>query len=285
MAIDYFGLAEQLELMNSLAGVAVLGTIVGNAPRDAFGHKGQAMMRNVAYLKLAQLQEADDPLLFYTLDADQQFKVKVEAADGDGNVCAVNFLAQLDAIFSETNADVLTGKVVGDPPVSPAVMAGNFLDDVAGFLREMVASEPAQPYRPNAANTSDADAAYHDMAGLFGFQNPGDAYRYRCTQAGAPSNAECFADFAQRLKRFFHGEHPTRITWYRHQPVLDSVQPARTVLHRQLRLPPAGVELVHPLCAAASAHVRPHARAADEGRAGGQIHFRQPADAAHAHAR
>ena len=226
LAIDYFGLAEQLALMDTLAHVD-LGSIVGTAPRDAFGHKGQAMMRNIAYLKLAQLQETGVPLLVYTLDADQQFKVKVETADSD--VCAVNFFAQLDAIFSATDADVLTGKVVGDPPVSPAVMAGNFLDDVAGFLREMAASDPAQPYRPNAANTSDADAAYHDMAGLFGFANPADAYRYRCNLAGTPSNADCFGDFAQRLKRFFHGEHPTRITWYRHQPAHESVQPARTV--------------------------------------------------------
>ncbi|HWR77926.1 MAG TPA: hypothetical protein VN283_12060 [Thiobacillus sp.] len=173
--------------------------------------------------------ESYAPLLFYTLDADQQFKVKVETADGDGNVCAVNFFAQLDAIFSKTDADVLTGKVVGDPPVSPAVMAGNFLDDVAGFLHEMAASDPAQSYRPNAANASDADAAYHDMARLFGFQHPADAYRYRCLLEGTPTNARCFDDFAQRLKSFFHGEHPTRITWYRHQPALESVQPARTV--------------------------------------------------------
>ena len=229
LVVDYFGLAEQLELMDTLAGVADLGTIVGNAPRDAYGHKGQAMMRNIAYLNLARLQEAEAPLLFYTLDADQQFMVNVETANGDANVYALNFLAQLDAIFSETDADVLTGKVVGDPPVSPAVMAGNFLDDVAGFLHEMAASDPVRPYRPNAANTSDADAAYHDMAGLFGFQNPSDAYRYRCTLDGAPGNADCFADFAQRLKSFFHGEHPTRITWYRHADVMQSVQPARTV--------------------------------------------------------
>jgi hypothetical protein len=229
LRIRHFSLAEQLALLDSLAGVADLASIVGDAPRDAFGHKGQAMMRNIAYLELARLAEADEPVLFYTLDADQQFKVKVETAEGDGNAYAVNFFAQLDAIFSATDADVLTGKVVGDPPVSPAVMAGNFLDDVAGFLHEMAASAPAQPWRPNAANTQDADAAYHDMAGLFGFANPGDAYRYRCTLEGKPSNAACFADFAQRLKSFFHGEHPTRITWYRHQPALDSVQPARTV--------------------------------------------------------
>src|SRR5512143_4142458 len=234
LAVRYFGLAEQLALMDSLAGVD-LGTIVGSAPRAAFGHKGQAMMRNIAYLELARHRESDAPLLFYTLDADQQFKVKVETADGEGNVCAVNFLAQLDAIFSATDADFLPGKVVGDPPVSPAVMAGNFLDDVAAFLREMAASDPRQRWRPNAANTTDAEAAYHDMAGLFGFASPDDAYRYRCTldgvhaPEGTPSNAACFADFARRLKRFFHGEHPTRITWYRHQRALDSVQPARTV--------------------------------------------------------
>lgn len=228
LAIEYFGLSEQLALLDTQPGLD-LSHIIGNAPREAFGHKGQAMMRNIAYLHLAQLQQSDEPLLIYTLDADQQFKVKVDTAEGDGEVCAVNFFAQLDAIFSTTDADVLTGKVVGDPPVSPAVMAATFLDDVAGFLHEMAASDPAQPYHLNAANTSEADAAYHDMAGLFGFENPTDAYRYRCSLPGAPSNADCFGDFARRLKSFFHGEHPTRITWYRHQPALDSVQPARTV--------------------------------------------------------
>ncbi|MDP1923733.1 MAG: hypothetical protein Q8K57_02995 [Thiobacillus sp.] len=226
LAIEYFGLSEQLALLDTLPDLD-LSHIIGNAPREAFGHKGQAIMRNLAYLHLAQRQQSDEPLLVYTLDADQQFKVNVDTADGD--VCAVNFFAQLDAIFSASDADVLTGKVVGDPPVSPAVMAGTFLDDVAGFLHEMAASDPAQPYYQNAANTSEADAAYHDMAGLFGFENPADAYRYRCSLPDAPSNADCFGDFARRLKSFFHGEHPTRITWYRHQPALDSVQPARTV--------------------------------------------------------
>ena len=226
LVIDYFGLAEQLALMDSLSGIK-LDSIVGTAPREAFGHKGQAMMRNIAYLRLAQINTNSSPLLFYTLDADQQFKVKVDSADGE--VCAVNFFAQLDAIFSATDADVLTGKVVGDPPVSPAVMASNFLDDVIGFLQEMAASEPAQPYHQSAANAQEGDASYHDMAGLFGFENPADAYRYRCALDGMPSNAVCFDDFARHLKRFFHGEHPTRITWYHHQPARDSVQPARTV--------------------------------------------------------
>lgn len=228
LAIEYFGLSEQHTLLDTLPDLD-LGHIIGNAPREAFGRKGQAIMRNLAYLLLAQRTKDDARTLIYTLDADQQFKVNVDTAEGDGGVCAVNFFAQLDAIFSASDADVLTGKVVGDPPVSPAVMASTFLDDVAGFLQEMAASDPAQPYYQNAANPSEADAAYHDMAGLFGFEHPADAYRYRCSLPGVPSNADCFSDFARRLKSFFHGEHPTRITWYRHQPALDSVQPARTV--------------------------------------------------------
>jgi hypothetical protein len=46
-------------------------------------------------------------------------------------------------------------------------------------------------------------------------------------QAGEPSNAACFADFARRLNSFFHGEHPTRVTYYRHEG--GSVASARTV--------------------------------------------------------
>ena len=43
----------------------------------------------------------------------------------------------MDGIFNQGKAQVLTGKVVGDPPVSPAVMAGTLLDDVLGFLGEL----------------------------------------------------------------------------------------------------------------------------------------------------
>ena len=226
----YFGLDEQRTLMASLRESAALPHIVGNAGMQVLGHKGQAIMRNIAYLKLAQMQASDAPLLFYTLDADQTFKVKVATPDGDRDVYAVNFLAQLDAIFSATDAEVLTGKVVGDPPVSPAVMAGNFLEDVIGFLQEMAGCDPRAVYRQPALSTQGSgEAAYHDMANLFGFQQADAAYRYRCTLDGDPSNADCFDDFSRRLKRFFHGEHPTRVTWYRHADLMQSVQPARTV--------------------------------------------------------
>jgi len=229
-ATHYFGLDEQRALLASLPNSTALTRIIGDLRSGSFSHKGQAIMRNLAYLKLAQMQESDSPLLFYTLDADQTFRVKVATVDGGRDVYAVNFLAQLDAIFSATDAEVLTGKVVGDPPVSPAVMAGNFLEDVIGFLHEMAGCDPDTPYRqPNTSTQGPSEAAYHDMAGLFGFPQEDEAYRYRCPLPGVPSNAQCFVDFSLHLKGFFHGEHPTRITWYRYADAMQSVQPARTV--------------------------------------------------------
>jgi hypothetical protein len=228
----YFGLAEQLALMDRLADVDLTG-IVGVHDRDAYGHKGQAMMRNIAYLNCEAMRaEPGQRVLFYTLDADQEFKVNVDQAvntpEGRREVCAVNFLYHLDEIFSRAEIDVLTGKVVGDPPVSPAVMAGNFLEDVIGFLGEMAAAEPDLPYR-QPGNVGGGDAAYHDMADLFGFQPAAEAYRYRCPLPDAPGNAACFADFSTRLKRFFHGEHPTRVTRFEYADPLTSLRPARTV--------------------------------------------------------
>jgi hypothetical protein len=229
LTTEYFGLAEQRALMDKLTALD-LAPIVGRHSRDAFHHKGQAMMRNIAYLRLAEMQAEmpEQRLLFYTIDADQEFRVKVATPEGGRDVLAVNFLYHLDAIFSGSDAQVLTGKVVGDPPVSPAVMAGNFLEDVIGFLQEMAARESHQTY-PQPGIAGGGDAAYHDMADLFGFKQAAEAYRYRCALPGEPDNAACFADFSTRLNRFFHGEHPTRVTWYGHADVMQSVQPARTV--------------------------------------------------------
>lgn len=232
LRLHYFGPAEQLALLDRLADLD-LAPMVGQHDRPAFAHKGQAMMRNIAYLKLADMQAAEvqalgGPLLCYTLDTDQAFQVKVATAAGDANVAAVSFLHQLDQVFTDPSVEVLTGKVVGDPPVSPAVMAANFLEDVIGFLAEMAHTEPGRPYPPNLASTrGSGEAAYHDMADLFGFKAGGEAYRYRCGLAGTPDNAACFRDFAQRLNSFFHGEHPTRVTYYRHGE--SGVAPARTV--------------------------------------------------------
>ncbi len=232
LRIRYFGPAAQTALLDRLADLD-LAPIVGVHARPGFSHKGQAMMRNIAYLKLAEIcaEEAEalgGPPLFYTLDADQTFEVKVATATGDAEVAALSFFHRLDEIFRDPGVRVLTGKVVGDPPVSPAVMAGNFLDDVIGFLAEMARTEPGRPYPRHIASTrGSGEAAYHDMADLFGFKAGGETYRFRCGLAGTPDNAACFADFARRLNRFFHGEHPTRVTYYRHDG--SGVVPARTV--------------------------------------------------------
>jgi hypothetical protein len=225
----YFGLPEQLALLERLSHLD-LAPIVGRHDRQAFHHKGQAMMRNIAYLKCAEMAAAfnGEPWLIYTVDADQAFKVKVATAEGGRDVAAVNFLFHLDAIFSRPEVQVLTGKVVGDPPVSPAVMAGNFLADVIGFVAEMAAAEPGLAYRqPDLGGGG--DAAYHDMPDLFGFKGEAAAYRYRCPLPGEPDNAACFADFARRLNGFFHGEHPTRVTWFEPGDAQASVAAARTV--------------------------------------------------------
>jgi hypothetical protein len=230
LRLHYFGPLEQLELLEQLQDLN-LAPIVGVHARPAFCHKGQAMMRNIAYLKLAHMQATEaealgGPLLFYTIDTDQVFQVKVATAAGDANVAAVSFLHRLDQAFSQPRVQVLTGKVVGDPPVSPAVMAANFLEDVIGFLMEMAHTEPGRPYPPSLASTrGSGEAAYHDMADLFGFRAGGETYRYRCTLPGTPDNAACFADFARRLHRFFHGEHPTRVTYYRHESASTSGAP------------------------------------------------------------
>ncbi len=228
----HFAPDEQADLVDALGDDrrSVVGA-VGNAPRERFGHKGQGAMRNIAYLKLAQmLRDApDDKTLIWSIDSDQEFRVKIAAAQGDEEAWCVDFFHALDEIFSRTDALVATGKVVGDPPVSPAVMTGNFLDDVIGFLRQMSDREPAAACAQHeTAGRRQGEAAYHDMAELFGFA-PAEAYGYRCTLTGDHTEADCCAHFAARLAGFFHGEHPTRVSYYLPGDALASVQPARTV--------------------------------------------------------
>jgi len=230
LSVEYFGRDEQLALLARLPAALDLDAIVGVHDHTTFAHKGQAMMRNIAYLHLAAMPCDPARTLFFTVDGDQLFKVKVATPQGGAEVYALNFLFWLDEIFRNSDAQVLTGKVVGDPPVSPSVMAGNFLDDVLALLREMVSGEAGKAYRQPALETrGSGDAAYHDMADLFGFL-PADApYRYRCELPGTPSNAACLLAFSRRLHSFFHGEHPTRVTWYQPAAALASLAPARTV--------------------------------------------------------
>lgn len=233
---DYFGLEEQLAELDRLPEALRrrLGNILGRPDRDAFYHKGHSVMRNILYLHLQGRYAGDSRQLFHFADSDQEFKVKVGGADGDRDVYALNYFHHLDRHFREHDIEILTGKVVGDPPVSPAVMAGNFLDDVQAFLRQAGELPPQAscPFHDVALPQGDS-AAYHDMAGLFGFEHGPAAYRYRCTLHGPHALADCIDDFTDKLARFFDGEHPTRITYFDPADALYRdgmpVRPARTV--------------------------------------------------------
>lgn len=221
-----FDAAAQAALISALSPEQrqALRPILGDPESAGYGHKGASATRNLALLHARRI--AGERTLFWFADSDEQFKVRLP----DGSDAALDYLGALDRIFSGGNVDVLTGKVVGDPPVSPAVMAGNFLDDVAAFLARMAAQDPAAPCGFHGAARPADDAAYHDMADLFGFAPAAAPFDYRCTIEGAHGNADCLAGFAARLDRFFHGEHPTRIACYEADPADPlAVKPARTV--------------------------------------------------------
>ena len=228
----YFGQREQLAVIDRFTGGRPerLAAILGETDPCAFSHKGASRTRNIACLRLRELaREGGNPLFFF-VDSDQEFRVRRDDG-GEGGGFAVNHFHYLDRIFSETPASVLTGKVVGDPPVSPAVMSGRFLSDVTAFLDLMGRADPAQGCRfhPPGEAADPAGAAYHDMADLFGFDPAAEAGDYRCPLPGSHPNRACFHDFARRCDRFFDGAHPTRVSRYRFSDPLESLAPARTV--------------------------------------------------------
>ena len=228
----YFGQHEQKEQVNKISDEDrdELTSILGDVDFSAFYHKGASIMRNITYLKLNEIRQNKERLLFYFIDSDQEFKVKAQSGLSEQDVCAINYFYHLDQIFRNNNISVLTGKVVGDPPVSPAVMAGNFLEDVIAFLQQitdMNAQGSCQFHNHNRKKID--DASYHDMADLFGFNSTTASYQYHCSIEGAHNHIQCFSDFANKLSHFFYGEHPTRKSYYEHEELYDSIRPARTV--------------------------------------------------------
>jgi len=116
----YFGQQQQLALIDGLPAEqqADIRRIIGAVERDSFYHKGASITRNITYLKLQQLARHKPRALFYFIDSDQEFQVSVANGDQQRDIYAINYFYQLDRIFTSTGSQVLTGKVVGDPPVS-----------------------------------------------------------------------------------------------------------------------------------------------------------------------
>ncbi|WP_456407093.1 hypothetical protein [Thiolapillus sp.] len=228
----YFSQQEQWEIIQSFDSEQrkALEAMVGDFGADHMCHKGASIMRNITYIKLQRMSKEPDRTLFYFVDSDQEFQVTVGKDGKRSEVCALNYFYFLDRIFSRKNTTVVTGKVVGDPPVSPAVMASNFLDDVMAFLSKMAVIDAEQECLFHTDRLPDDDmAAYHDMADLFGFDIAESSFQYRCELSGKHSNKHCFQAFAQKLKQFFDGEHPTRKTFFNYADILSSTVPARTV--------------------------------------------------------
>lgn len=232
---EYFGIEQQITQIKKLGDSAknlqqILGHYATEQNPADFSHKGAAITRNIAYLRLDEIASStNEKLIFYFIDSDQEFKIKIAAEDGQKDIYAINYFYHLNEIFSQDKTSILTGKVVGDPPVSPAVMAGNFQNDVIDFLQQIANNIADTPCHFHGSTQISDDAAYHDMADLFGFKKSTQPYQYSCTLKNTHNHLGCFNDFASKLNRFFDGEHPTRVTYFGHDGPLSETIAARTI--------------------------------------------------------
>jgi hypothetical protein len=152
----------------------------------------------------------------------------------DEAVDALNYFHYIDKAFRGTATLLLTGKMVGDPPVSPSVMAANFLDDVTAFFERLSGLRGNEQCRfheqpDRSGESSTAGAIYHDMAGLFGYDNRHAAFPYCCLLEGAHDHVACLQALAEKLASFFFGEHLTRKTCFSYGNGFDELVPARTI--------------------------------------------------------
>lgn len=244
----HFGLDEQYDLLHSLPVEKreQLGHLLTTQPRERFYLKGQAANRNLSYLKFLQLTEDKARTLYYLIDSDQSFCVNRQTESGDEAVYALNYFHTIDRIFRDTDTLMLTGKMVGDPPVSPSVMAANFLDDVIAFFTRLASLGNTQSCQFHGTQEKPGDAAYHDLAKLFGYQGGPATFPYQCKLAGAHDHAACLADFAKRLNSFFFGEHLTRKTWFEYKGDFSQLSPARTLYPGNTIVNYAGLKYVIP---------------------------------------
>jgi hypothetical protein len=253
LQVVHFGQEEQYEMLQSIPQATrdKLASILTTRPGDRFYLKGQAANRNLSILKCLQLTRGRDRTLYYFVDSDESFCVNRCSGRSDETVYALNYFHYIDKAFRGTATRLLTGKMVGDPPVSPSVMAANFLDDVTAFFERLSGlrgdgqcrfhEQPDRSAEPNAAG-----AIYHDMAGLFGYANRHAAFPYRCLLEGAHDHAACLQAFAQRLAAFFFGEHLTRKTCFAYGNGFDELAPARTVYPGNTIASYAGLKYIIP---------------------------------------
>ncbi|QEP42202.1 hypothetical protein D5085_03050 [Ectothiorhodospiraceae bacterium BW-2] len=221
LIVEYFGPQQQLELLQQLQPNTAqqLHSLLGTAVAIEAGHKGASLTRNLLYLRLWQLQATLLEPLFLFIDSDESFHADID------------YFGHYERLFTQTDSVVATGKVDGDPPVSPAVMARSLLTDLTAILTGMsqLSATDGCQFHTEATYHGD-DGGYHDMASLFGLTpkrfERGD---FHCRLQGEHSHFEALLALCQPLNHFFDGEHPTRITPRSRLAVDKSIQPARTV--------------------------------------------------------
>ncbi|MBF0219574.1 MAG: hypothetical protein HQL49_08615 [Gammaproteobacteria bacterium] len=233
LGCDHFDQAAQLALLSGLTPTQQHGlkSLVGTVAAAAQGHKGASQMRNLCYLYLAGLALPPNSL-FYFVDSDETFAVTLSdshttAASAD--YAALNYFAHLDEIFTTTPVTVVSCPVVGDPPVSPAVMASRLLLDLTDTLAQLGTVEPQATCTFHQPYCGATDAAYHDMADLFGFNGAAQQTPFRCRLPQPHSHQAMFDHFSEQLAQFFFGTHPTRPSFYRYAGSALGVKAARTV--------------------------------------------------------
>jgi hypothetical protein len=233
IATSYVGLDEQRQLLSRLPqGLRQkLAGLIGGRDDRLTAHKGASATRNIAYIYLhAILSSFDEKVLICFIDSDEEFLIKTQRGDCPADIPFINYFYWLDKIFESGEAEVLTGKVVGDPPVSPAVMINTFLDDLIAFFESAAGTDISDKccYHETPVDGT-FSAEYHDMAKLFGYKGLSVPKKYLCTVSGAHTVRDCIEDFASRITGFFYGFHPTRTQLYSYTGDFLKTEKARTV--------------------------------------------------------
>jgi glycosyltransferase involved in cell wall biosynthesis len=229
----YIGREEQTEALTQVPAelLSRLSGLLGSFSGSVSLHKGSAVSRNIAFLYLnAVTKELNENVLVYFIDSDEEFRIAVEQPGGRQDFHFINYFYWLDRIFRNSGVEVLTGKVVGDPPVSPSVMINTFLDDLIFFLDTISESDATHPCMFHGAHTEEPfSAEYHDMGRLFGYHNRTTPKRYHCSLRETHTSKDCFKDLGRKAMGFFYGLHPTRTQFYVHRGSFMETERARTV--------------------------------------------------------
>jgi hypothetical protein len=238
------GLDEQTAFLSGLqaAGRERLARLIGEYNGSVPPHKGASPTRNIAYLFMCGVLNgsravtpgegpaAGEKALFYFLDSDEEFCIRIRKKTTVEDIAFINYFYQLDRIFQSPEIEVVTGKVVGDPPVAPAVMINTFLDDLVLFFDSLqgLSIEDECPFH-SSGSPQPFSAEYHDLGRLFGYRLPSSPKKYRCDLSGAHTVKDCFDHLSKRAMEFFHGLHPSRTQFYQHGGGFTRTEQARTV--------------------------------------------------------